>query len=31
MNVTLSFWFYRKHFMIEGGKQHDSLEELFTL
>ena len=31
MNVTLSFWFYRKGLMIEGGKHHDSLEELFTL
>ena len=31
MSVTLSFWFYRKLFLIEGGKHHDSLEELFTL
>ena len=30
MNGTLSFGF-RQTLMIEGGKYHDSLEELFTL
>jgi len=31
MNVTLSFWLTASSYMIEGGKHHDSLEELFTL